>query len=409
MTLLGFIIIIIVILIAGVWLRKEGFEAWPIPTPEQIGQPTPPAIMNFEERVAKGEITPPVISSESKPAQQQNVISSQIPTGGFMFPQGPYPMYGYQQGVYGMYGPYGQYASLYSPYSPLSFGGNSSGSTVIGGFGPPLPSGQVTPASVRGSADMMSALSSQPALAALASQSPKPVESPQSVQSEQSAPADTSLRATIAAIGGGGSRAKAVRDEVDIQGFDWAGLAAQSAAAYEPTQTTPQEPVTISADITSPFETVAASQVLQRTTLAPNITASTALSLPTITVPTIPTVERTISLPNIPSLSLPQRQIDALNQQKFAQTMFGSVQTPPLDISGLIENKNYIPVNDMSTAPLFSANAPVIGVRGSKNQPGNILNDPKSTQTVIDNASQVNTALNIIQQPGVAGTSSVSA
>lgn len=419
------VIIIIFIAVYTVKSRKEGFEIWPLPNPEELGAPTPPPIMRIEERIAKGEIVPKhvqaaidsSVAAVSKAPPDYDAIGAANLYGGYGpggyglngrgvyggFPLGfPSSMYGAPRayGALGMYGVPGAYGSPYlGALNPLAFGGNTSGSTSIGGFGPASASTAATPSTVRGSARLEGSSFAQGSLqSAMASVAGAGMGAPMGVPMSTSSVVPSAVTAssdTPIASSGKGVRTKTLAEEADIKGFDWAGAAARAATAFEP-QTVESSAPALSVN-TGSFDTLAASGVLKRDIISPNVTASTAVSLPTITLPNVqlPTLSQptqsslpSLSLPSIPSISLPQTSIDTLSQQKIMQATFGSVPTPGLtlappglDTSNISWNTSYEPSN--VTPPVFaSANSTI---RGSRYQPGS-MPDSKSTSTVVDTA-----------------------
>jgi hypothetical protein len=216
-----------------------------------------------------------------------------------------------------------------------------------------------------------------------------PATAPSAITSPAEAP-------SVVASSGRGVRTKTMAEEADIKGFDWAGAAARAATAFEPQAVESSAPA-LSVGSFGPFDTLAASGVLKRDIVRPNVTASTAISLPTITLPDVqlPTLQQpaeniqlpSVSLPSLPALSLPQTSIDALSQQKIMQATFGSVLSPGLSLPAGMDTSNMswnVPREASNIAqPVFaSANS---SIRGSRFQPGS-MPDSKSTSTVVDTA-----------------------
>jgi hypothetical protein len=400
-------IIIVIILLLIVWYARscsENFEVWPIATPDKL-MPTPPNVII--RKVSKNTPTGDGTVTESSDGYVSSEMygDSGMYGGSGVYPgmyggSGVYPgMYG-GSGVYpGMYGGSGMYPGIYpgmyggsgmygsGMYSPLLTGGNTSGSASIGGFGPAMRSNLVTPS-------MYQAQTLSPSQAVTPTQtiSAAPV-APADVATSAAGP--MSIRASAIARE---TRARAVGEEADITGFDWSSAAAQSATAFEPTETV-QYADTTEMEPINPFETVDAATLAARTSSGPNVTATTAVARP-------------------------QDVVSALNEQKLMQASFGSVNLP-----GMFKG-NSGSMFGGDGGSMFrdaSANKPgnifasaVSAIRGSRNQPGGGLPDSKSTQTIIDTApGQIAVAPSIVQaapqvQPvgtsvAVSGSSSLSA
>jgi hypothetical protein len=356
MITLGVIILILVLLFF--WTRSEGFEVWPIKTPEQLGKPTPPSIMQIAEH-------PSSVQSDESVAEGSAEYTYNPEKGQYSLQDDYYSQY--QQ--YSPYAPYAQYSpyspyAQYPPYSPYPQyqpgffpGGNTSGSASIGGFGP-TPRAQITPAMVAGQIAAGSFASAQQSItpAMVAPEPSAPVAQPQQVQTVQAEPS-----IARASLGGRETRAKTLADEADIAGFDWGSAAAQSARAFEPTEVIETPSPEMVFEPVNPFETVAAENVAARTTIGPNVTKTTAA----------------------PAMSREQSAV--LAEQKLMQASFGSV-----DIGNPLSAKSVsTPAGTIAgtiTGPIAST---IAAVRGSRNQPGSGLHDSKSTRPVIDSTTMV--------------------